>query len=152
MLTKPHSNGAANANGTNGTTKTINGTNGTHTVNGVHSVLAGVRSVISAPDVGWTFLSNHTHVLLCLAHDPSARVRDVADAVGITERAVQRILSDLEEGGIIERSRDGRRNRYTIHTDRSLRHPIESHRTIGDLLNMAPSVDPTALATSEEEQ
>jgi DNA-binding transcriptional ArsR family regulator len=84
----------------------------------------------------WTFLSNHGHVLVCLARDPEARLRDVAVAVGITERAVQKIVSDLEEAGVVERLRDGRRNRYRLFLDRPLRHPIEAHRTIGALLGM----------------
>lgn len=84
----------------------------------------------------WTFLSNHGHVLICLARDPEARLRDVALAVGITERAVQKIVSDLEEAGVVERVREGRRNRYRLFLDRPLRHPIESHRSIGSLLAM----------------
>ena len=84
----------------------------------------------------WTFLSNHGHVLVCLARDPEARLRDVALSVGITERAVQKIVSDLEEAGVVERLRDGRRNRYRLHPERPLRHPIESHRTVGALLAM----------------
>lgn len=82
----------------------------------------------------WTFLSNHAHVLLVIARDPEVRLRDVADRVGITERAVQRIVADLEEGGYLTRERTGRRNRYELHPDLPLRHPIESHRAIGDLL------------------
>jgi DNA-binding transcriptional ArsR family regulator len=84
----------------------------------------------------WTFLSNHGHVLICLAHDPNARLRDVAHAVGITERAVQKIISDLEEAGVLTRSRDGRRNHYQLHPERPLRHPLEAHRTVGALLSM----------------
>lgn len=84
----------------------------------------------------WTFLTNHAHVLICLATDPDARLRDVAERVGITERAVQRIVQDLEEGGVITRSRDGRRNRYRIHTRKALRHPVESHKRVADLLAM----------------
>jgi len=84
----------------------------------------------------WTFLSNHGHVLVCLAQNPDARLRDVAQAVGITERAVQKIVSDLEAGGVVIREREGRRNRYSLHTERPLRHPIESHRTVGALLAM----------------
>ncbi len=84
----------------------------------------------------WTFLSNHGHVLVCLARDPEARLRDVALAVGITERAVQKIVSDLEEAGVVERVREGRRNRYRLFLDRPLRHPIEAHRTVGSLLAM----------------
>jgi predicted transcriptional regulator len=84
----------------------------------------------------WTLLSNHGHVLICLARDPAARLRDVAMAVGITERAVQKIVSDLEEGGVVQRVRDGRRNRYRLFLDRAMRHPVEAHRSIGDLLGM----------------
>ena len=85
---------------------------------------------------GWTFLSNHAHVLLCLAEDGSARVRDVAGRVGITERAVHNILADLEQSGAIRRIREGRRNRYELHLDIPLRHAIEAHCRIGDLIDM----------------
>jgi len=81
-------------------------------------------------------LSNHGHVLLCLARNPDARVRDVAAAVGITERAVQNILADLEEGSALTRERVGRRNHYELHFDVPLRHQIEAHRTVGSLLRM----------------
>ena len=91
----------------------------------------------------WTFLSNHGHVLVCLARDPEARLRDVALAVGITERAVQKIVSDLEDAGVVERVREGRRNRYRLFLERPLRHPIESHRSIGSLLAMV--LEPGAL-------
>lgn len=86
------------------------------------------------PAHGWTFLTNHAHVLICLAEDPELRLRDVAARVGITERGVQKIIAELEEGGAISRERDGRRNRYEIHDKLALRHPIESHRTVGHLL------------------
>lgn len=82
----------------------------------------------------WTFLSNHAHVLLLLAKDPDIRLRDVATKVGITERAVQRIVADLEEGSYIERERTGRRNRYKVHPELPLRHPVEAHRRIGSLI------------------
>ncbi len=85
---------------------------------------------------GWTFLTNHSHVLICLAREPDLRLRDVAGRVGITERAVQRIVADLEEAAILTRSRDGRRNRYEVHTGQTLRHSIEAHCTIGDLLKI----------------
>ena len=87
-------------------------------------------------DVAWTFLSNHAHVLLCLARDPSLRLRDVAAEVGITERAVQKIVADLAGGGVLTRQREGRRNRYEIHSGIALRHPIEAHCSVGDLLAM----------------
>ena len=85
---------------------------------------------------GWTFMSNHTHVLVCLAADDSQTVRDVAAKVGITERAVLRIVSELEQAGVLAREREGRRNRYRINTDVPLRHPLEAHCRIGDLLGM----------------
>ncbi len=84
--------------------------------------------------VSWTFLTNHSHVLLCLAADDSLRVRDLAEKVGITERAVLKILSELETGGVIEREREGRRNRYRVQYCTKLRHDLEAHRTVGDLI------------------
>lgn len=90
----------------------------------------------------WTFLTNHAHVLLCLAREPSARMRDVATQVGITERAVQRIVLDLEAAGYLTRARVGRRNEYTIAKNLPLRHPIERHRRVRALLALvddAPS-------------
>jgi DNA-binding transcriptional ArsR family regulator len=84
----------------------------------------------------WTFLSNHGHVLVCLARDPDSRLRDVAALVGITERAVQKILADLDAAGVVERRREGRRNRYRLRTDLPLRHPIEAHCTVAALLGM----------------
>ena len=86
--------------------------------------------------MSWTFLSNHAHVLLCIASDPAVRLRDVAERVGITERAVQKIVSELEDGGALTRIREGRRNTYVIHADCRLRHPIEDHQTIGKLLGV----------------
>ena len=83
---------------------------------------------------GWTFLTNHAHVLICLAKDPTLRLRDVAALVGITERAVQKIVQELEAGGVLSRERDGRRNVYEIHADRPLRHPVESHCRISEML------------------
>jgi len=83
---------------------------------------------------GWTFLTNHAHVLVCLRADPTARLREVAGQVGITERAVQKIVSDLEEAGIITRRREGRRNHYAIHGEVKLRHPVEASCTVGELL------------------
>ncbi len=82
----------------------------------------------------WAYLSNHGHVLVCLARDPNARLRDVAAAVGITERAVQRIVAELEAGGVLIREREGRRNHYTLNRDCSLRHSVEGGATVGDLL------------------
>ena len=82
----------------------------------------------------WTFLTNYGHVLLYIARHPDARLRDIADAVGITERAAQRIVYDLVEEGYVERTREGRRNRYSVELDRPLRHPLESDHTIEELM------------------
>jgi hypothetical protein len=84
----------------------------------------------------WTFLSNHAHVLICVAADPDARMRDVAIRVGITERAVQRIVAELEAGGYLVVTRVGRRNTYEVNADRPLRHPVEGHRTVGHLVEL----------------
>lgn len=84
----------------------------------------------------WTFLSNHTHVLLCVARNADARVRDVAAQVGITERAVQRILAELSEAGVLRRERHGRRNRYTVNEETGLRHPLERDCTVGQLMDV----------------
>lgn len=92
------------------------------------------ESASPMPSTTWTFLTNHAHVLICIAQDPTLRIRDVAERVGITERAVHRIVTDLEQGGVIERVRDGRRNHYEVYLDRPLRHPIESHRSVRELL------------------
>ena len=92
---------------------------------------------MAATESGWTYLTNHSHVLICLAREPELRLRDVADRVGITERAVQRIVAELEKSGALTRIRDGRRNRYEVHPEIPLRHPIEAHRTIGELIALA---------------
>jgi len=84
----------------------------------------------------WTFLSNYAHVLVTLAEDPSARLRDVAARVGITERAAQRIVGQLEQAGVLTKERTGRRNHYHIDASRHLRHPLEAHTTVGSLLHM----------------
>ena len=84
----------------------------------------------------WTFLSNYAHVLLCIAETPEIRLRDVAERVGITERAVQRIVADLENAGYLSISREGRRNRYQVNADRPLRHSVEKHRDVGLLLDL----------------
>lgn len=84
----------------------------------------------------WTFLTNHAHVLILLSRDQPLVLREVAMLVGITERAVQRIIRELEEEGIVQREKIGRKNRYRILPDKPLRHPIECHRKIGDLLEL----------------
>jgi DNA-binding transcriptional ArsR family regulator len=97
----------------------------------------------------WTFLSNHTHVLVCLAAEGDQTVRDIAQKVGITERAVLRIVSELEEGGVLARERDGRRNRYSIALEAPLRHPLEAHCRIGELLGL---VTPRAAELAQAER
>ncbi len=82
----------------------------------------------------WTFLTNHAHVLICIAEDVSARSREIAVRVGITERAVQRIVAELCEAGYLSKLRMGRRNRYELRLERPLRHPVEVHCTASDLL------------------
>jgi len=86
------------------------------------------------PDAEWTFLTNHAHVLLCIAREPEVRMREVATLVGITERAVQRIVADLEEAGYLERIKHGRRNEYKIRANLPLRHPVERHEQVSSLL------------------
>jgi len=88
------------------------------------------------PDGVWTFLSNHAHVLICIAADPETRMRDIADRIGVTERAVQRIIAELEEGGYVKITREGRRNRYSVDSTRPLRHPITSHRLLSHLIEL----------------
>jgi uncharacterized membrane protein len=82
----------------------------------------------------WDFLTNHAHVLVCVAHDSGIRLRDIAAAVGITERAAYRILSELVEEGYVLRERQGRRNRYQVKPARPLRHPLVQEREVGELL------------------
>lgn len=84
----------------------------------------------------WTFLTNHAHVLLAIARNPTARLRDVAADVGITERAAQAIVADLEASGYLHRERVGRRNQYTINPAGRFRHPAEADHHIGDLLDL----------------
>lgn len=85
---------------------------------------------------GWSFLTNHARVLLCIAADPGARLRDVAATVGVTERRAHTIVTDLVEAGYVVKARDGRRNRYEIQTDLPLRDPVNRERTIGELLDL----------------
>lgn len=89
----------------------------------------------STPRSGWTFLTNHAHVLVCISQEPDARGRDIAARVGITERAAQAIVADLVADGYLTRRREGRRNHYEIHHEAPLRHPLERHRSVGELLD-----------------
>ena len=83
----------------------------------------------------WLFLSNHGYVLLCIALDPSIRISELADRVGIGERAAHKIINDLVAGGYITRTKDGRRNRYRINREAQLRHPLLSDLPIGPLVD-----------------
>lgn len=90
----------------------------------------------------WTFLSNHGHVLACLARDPEARMRDVVDAVGITERAVQQMVSDLVAQGYLRKEKVGRRNQYEVVRDAHLRHELEAHVTLGAFVELLTHGEP----------
>lgn len=88
---------------------------------------------------GWTFLTNHAHVLIAISRDPELRQRDIAHAVGITPGAVVRILHDLEDNGYVTAERIGRRNRYSVNAAVTLRHPLEANHSVGDLIDsLAP--------------
>ena len=86
------------------------------------------------PSIGWTFLTNHAHAVITLLREPDILVRELAVEVGITERAILRILSELELGGIISKTREGRRNHYTVNLNVPLRHPLEAHCSLRDLV------------------
>ncbi|MEZ5245515.1 MAG: winged helix-turn-helix domain-containing protein [Acidimicrobiales bacterium] len=94
----------------------------------------------------WTFLTNHTHVLICLARDPQMRLRDLAEEVGITERAVQGIVNDLRAAGCLMPTRVGRRNHYAIDGESPMRHRVEQGHVIGDLLSV---MTPRGTSSSE---
>jgi predicted transcriptional regulator len=84
----------------------------------------------------WTFLTNHFHIIVSLSRDPYSRIRDLSDEVGITQRAVQRILAELVEDKVLKVRKEGRRNHYTINRRKRLRHPLEDQHSIGDLLDI----------------
>jgi len=85
---------------------------------------------------GWTFLNNHAHVLICIAREPGIRLCDLAERVRMTRRAVQRIIGDLEQAGYLSRIREGRRNRYDVHMELPLRHPLDAQCRIGEMLDL----------------
>lgn len=91
---------------------------------------------MTEPQRKWTFLTNHGHVLVYVHRNPDARVRDIATAVGITERAAQTILADLEGGRYLQKTKVGRRNTYSVNARGQFRHPEEAGHRIGDLLNL----------------
>ncbi len=100
------------------------------------STTKGPSSAPSPTDKSWTFLTNHGHVLIYISKNQTARVRDVADVIGITERTAQGILNDLETAGYIEKIREGRRNRYVIHPEMNFRHPQESTQRVIELIKL----------------
>lgn len=84
----------------------------------------------------WTLLTNHGHVLVCIAREPDILLSDIAARVGIRERAAHRIVNDLVEAGYVERTKQGRRNHYTVCANRPMRHPLEQMHSIGELLRI----------------
>ncbi|MFH9426625.1 helix-turn-helix transcriptional regulator [Streptomyces sp. NPDC017529] len=103
-------------------------------------LLAGFRAGrgrhMNKPGARWSFLSNHTRVLLVLAREPTSRIRDIAAACHVTERTAQTIVADLEEAGYLSRERHGRRTHYTLRLDGRLRHPTEAHLPVRALLGL----------------
>jgi len=102
----------------------------------VISVARDFRFLDMYESSNWTFFTNHAHVMVCLARNGDRPLREVAVDIGITERAVQRIVADLEEGGYLKREREGRRNRYALILDTPLRHSLEADHSIGDVLRV----------------
>jgi hypothetical protein len=98
--------------------------------------ISGNGKLASSGARDWDFLTNHAHVLTCIAHDPGIRLRDIAAAVGITERAAHRIVAELVEEGYVLREREGRRNHYQVVADLPLRHPLLRGGEVGDLLKV----------------
>src|SRR5215218_8950591 len=93
-----------------------------------------MKSSFGEDELHFRFLTNHAHVITCIAADPSLRLRDIAVTVGITERTAAQIVNDLEQAGYLTKTRDGRRNSYEVHDKLPLRHPDHRHRTVGDLI------------------
>jgi predicted ArsR family transcriptional regulator len=101
----------------------------------------------------WRFVTNHTQVLLCIARDPGIRLRDVAHQVGITERAVQRIVAELVEAGFVERRRVGRRNEYVVNREGAMRHPAQVGHAVGELLDLLrPAAEPSEASAGNRER
>src|SRR5919201_490775 len=101
-----------------------------------------MKSSSGTQDHSFRFVTNHAHVLQCIAEDPDARLRDIASIVGITERTAADIVNDLEQAGYLTKSRDGRRNRYEVHEELPLRHPQHRHHTVGDLIRFLEAPAP----------
>lgn len=98
--------------------------------------MASKKTKPSAPPQKWTFLTNHAHILICLSKDGDLRIRDLAVMIGITERTVQLILTDLENDEYLQITKEGRRNHYKVVKNKPLRHSVEAHRTVTDLLKL----------------
>ena len=92
-------------------------------------------------DQNWTYLTNHSHVLVCVWRNPQLTAREISNLVGITERSVQRIIRELTADGVLRVEKDGRKNRYQLDRTRMLRHPLESHRSVADLLQLVGEVE-----------
>ena len=100
----------------------------------IESRNSSLASVAQSATPKWSFLTNHAQVLLCIADDPEVRLREIAEAIGITERAAHRIVVELVDAGYLSRERNGRRNRYTIQTHLSVHDPLPREQKLGDLL------------------
>ncbi len=100
----------------------------------------------------WTFLTNYGHVLLCIAADPEIRMKDIAERVGITERATQRIVADLLAAGYLTSDKTGRRRSYQVHSALPFRHPVERHNEIGMLLRLVSAPHEAELAAERKKR
>ena len=98
-----------------------------------------LERAVSGHETDWTYFSNYVHVLVCLAENPRMRLVEIARRVGVTERTAFRIITNLEEAGVLSIVKDGRRNTYLIDLSRHLRHPLESHCTVGEMLRVITS-------------
>ncbi len=96
----------------------------------------------------WRFVTTYSHVLVCIAADPTARLRDIAAAVGVTERTAAQLVGDLVSAGYLTKTREGRRNRYEVHDELPLRHPLHRHHTVGELISFLQA--PAAGSAGEE--
>jgi hypothetical protein len=100
-----------------------------------------MRSVSGNDDHVWRFVTNYAHVLVCIAADPSARLRDIAETIGVTERTASQLVRDLERAGYLTKTRTGRRNQYEVHDELPLRHPQHRHHTVGELIRFLQAPD-----------
>jgi hypothetical protein len=103
-----------------------------------------MKSSSGDQDHSFRFITNHAHVLQVVSADPTARLRDIAETVGVTERTAAQIVGDLEQAGYLTKSRDGRRNRYAVHEELPLRHPHHRRHTVGDLIRFLEAPAPGA--------